>query len=101
MCLRRCYGIGLAVLITSFVGCGYGEVSGETYEYAKALYSIGNRHDSERLDEVAEMIRSARTAGRITKQESNWLNDIIQLARNDEWETAARRARDMMEDQVK
>ena len=56
-------GAGAALLV-SFVffvrGCGqYAEVNEVTYEHAKALYSVCNRRDSERLEVCETLIVEA------------------------------------------
>ncbi len=95
VCLLSLIG---AVLLS---GCSYGEVSGNTYEYAKALYSICNRHDAEGLEKASQQISAAESEGKITEQEANWLQDIIADARNDHWEDAMQDCRRMMEDQIR
>ncbi|MEM9353015.1 MAG: hypothetical protein AAGA92_08375 [Planctomycetota bacterium] len=83
------------------VGCGgYGKVSPETYEYAKALYSITNRQSSERLDRAEEMILAARDAQELPAAESEWLLAIVADARGGDWEGASQEARRLMDDQV-
>ncbi|MCG6154266.1 hypothetical protein [Rubinisphaera margarita] len=83
-----------------FSGCSYGEVSGNTYQYAKALYSICNRHDAEGLEKASRQIAAAEAQGEITTQEAEWLQEIVAEARNDHWEDAMQDCRQMMEDQI-
>ena len=87
-------------LILTAIGCGYGEISPMTYEYAKALYSISNRQAAERLDDVSRQIDSARQQGELSPQEAGWLQDIIDDARHNRWTKATQKSRQMMEDQV-
>jgi len=89
----------ISVILLS--GCSYGEVSGNTYEYAKALYSICNRHDAEGLEKASLQIAAAKSEGEITEQEAKWLQDIIADARNEQWEDAMQECRQMMEDQIR
>jgi len=93
-------GIVLVALVL-FSQRGYGEVSPKTYEFAKALYSICNRRDASRLDDVSKMISESAAAGEMSQTEAGWLQDIVDEARAGEWKTAAGRARRMMEDQVR
>ena len=81
-------------------GCGYGKISPKAYEHAKALYSICNRKDKQRLTRYATLLREARTQGEISPKEADWLDDIVQEAQAGEWEDAAAKARRMMTDQV-
>lgn len=93
-----CALLALAVLVP---GCGgYGEVSPLAYEYAKALYSICNRRDAERLDVLREKVASSLEKQEITDQESKWLADLIAQAESGQWKSAEAEARRLMEDQV-
>lgn len=82
-------------------GCGYGEVSPAAYDYAMAVYSITNRQDKERLDQITAQIQSSQEGGELSEKEAGWLNDMIQDARDGRWKSASHAARKMMEDQVK
>ena len=80
------WGIGgivvLLMLVVGARGCGhYGEVNSTTYEYGKALYSVCNRRDAERLEKVAAMIDSAMENGKISKTEARSLQGIVNEAR--------------------
>ena len=87
--------------ILVLVGCGYGEVSPATYQYAKALYSICNRRAESQLDQAGEQIEAARSRGELSEQEAKWLKQILDDAAEGDWEAATKAARRMMEDQVK
>jgi len=94
--------IAAAILLgVMAVGCGYGEVSPQTYELAKAIYNVCNRQQTEKLPVVAGLIDSSLEEGKITEQEAGWLRDLIQQAEQGDWETATQKSRRMMEDQVK
>lgn len=95
-------GLLIAVIIAVIVlaNRGYGKVGTKTYEYAMALYSITNRRDRTRLDKLAEMIDESKSEGDVTDKEARWLRQIVEKAREDEWETAASQARRMMDDQI-
>ena len=81
-------------------GCGYGEVSPKTYELAKALYNISNRKLDDKLADVKLQIAEELGKEEISKQEANWLNEIVERAERQEWGNAMKSARRMMEDQV-
>lgn len=104
---HRASGIGkrgllaATVLAVVSVGCGYGEVSPVTYEYAKALYSLSNRRAAERIDAVETQIAAAAEAGELPQREAGWLLDICGQCRNGDWDGAQAAARRMMSDQVK
>ena len=94
-------GIALLLMLVVCVrGCGhYGEVNAATYEYGKALYSVCNRHDAERLEKVATMIDSALHNGEISTTEAGWLNGIVKEARATKWEKAMVMSRQLLTDQ--
>jgi hypothetical protein len=98
-------GVVAVLLVTglaywAFAG-GYGEVNGQTYEYAKALYSVCNRHDDQRLSQLSEMIESSRQKSEVSEQEAEWLMGLISEAREGHWEVAAAETRRLMEDQIR
>lgn len=81
-------------------GCGYGEVSSTTYEYAKSLYSITNRRMSDRLPQARQQIVAAREAGELPDKEAAWLLKIVDRAEEERWSSAMKSCRRIMEDQV-
>ena len=94
--------VSVVLFVLAFTGgCGYGEVSPTTYEYAKSLYSISNRKLADRLDGLSEQIAACCQSGEVTNQEAQWLGEIIESARKEEWQKAMKAARRIMEDQVK
>ena len=76
---------------------GYGEVSSETYEYSKALYSACLNKNKDHLNKAEEMISSSED---LAAHERKWLVAIIQKAQEGSWESASNDARRMLEDQV-
>jgi hypothetical protein len=88
----------VALFLTT--GCGYGEISPVAYAYAKALYSICNRHAGDQIGNAQQQIESARRRGELSEREARWLTRIIEQARAGKWESATGAARQMMEDQV-
>lgn len=81
-------------------GCGYGEVSPNTYQYAQALYGLTNKRAEAKLDPVSAQIESARAAGELPDREAEWLQAIVADARRGDWQAANAAARRMMEDQI-
>ena len=83
-------------------GCGgYGEVGSTAYLHAKALYSICNRQDGERLEQYSASLNSAFEAGEISERELGWLEDIMAQAKAGDWQEATINARQLIKDQVK
>ena len=77
---------------------GYGEVSHQTYEFSMALYSACQSKSEERLNQIEKLLDEA---SEIPEHERRWVEQIISRARDDNWESAANNARQMMEDQVR
>jgi len=92
----------LLLTVGLLVGCGsYAEVSPEAYQSTKALYSICNRKDAAQLDKMADQTATARAESKFTSKEADWINDIIDTARTGDWQSATKKARQLMEAQVK
>ena len=89
------------LLLIALTGCSdYQGISPTAYQYAKALYNVTNRKRGEKLDEVNNLITSSKREGTITTQEADWLLEIVNDAREGNWEAAQKTARQMMRDQV-
>ncbi len=98
---RHCLATTL-LLFGTWAGCGgYGSVSPEAYEYAKALYSITNRQSEDSLDKVRAQLTAAHQADRLPNKEAAWLIYIVDTAAAGDWKAANRECREMMEDQVR
>lgn len=89
----------LLVLGFWWLNRGYGEVSPMTYEYSKALYSACLNRNEEHLGKVEGLLATNEAEG-LPANERKWIDAIIAEARDGQWETAATKARRMMEDQV-
>ncbi|MDA7905436.1 hypothetical protein N9B60_01600 [Mariniblastus sp.] len=79
---------------------GYGEVSPDTYQFSKALYSACLKKSDEHLAKIEELLDESDESS-LPSNERIWLTQITQLAQSGDWESAARKAKRMMEDQVK
>ena len=79
----------------------YGEISPVAYEYAKALYAVTNRKATDRLDDVQQQIENAEDHHELSTKEARWLLQIVQLARQEDWQSASQKARQMMEEQIR
>lgn len=91
----------ILAMVTVFRGCGgYGEVGPQAYEHAKALYSICNRRDKERLETFSASLSAAQSEGEVSEREQSWMEDIVAEARAGNWEAATKQSRRLMEDQA-
>ena len=103
---RRSNKICLVLLSTmmlsvTFAGCSqYGEVSPKAYEISSALYSVCNRKDESRLDQVQQLIVEAANSDELSSSEQEWLLDIVEAGRAGNWMSAGQDARTMMEEQI-
>ena len=64
------------------------------------MYSICNRKDSERLNELTLMIQQSAKSGEITSDDAEWLTGIGETAASGDWESAAEKSRRLLDDQV-
>jgi hypothetical protein len=84
-----------------FSNRGYGEVSDKAYEIATALYSVCNRQDTAKLQEIENLLASAQSDSSLSHVETGILQEILQTARAGDWESATSKSRALLEDQVK
>lgn len=82
-----------------WMGRGYGEVQPMTYELSTALYSACLKRNDDHLSKVVEMIEKA-PPDELPENERAWLDDIVGIAKRGNWESAANKAKRMMQDQV-
>lgn len=80
--------------------CGYGEVGERSYDLSMALLSACNRKDLSQIEKIQQLLGEAAAASEVSKQEQAWLQDILQLARRNQWDSAATKVRRLMRDQV-
>ena len=91
----------VCLILAISIGCGgYGSVSDRAYEYSTATYSACLAKSTERLDRIEEMLSAEGTESTMEPHEVVWIEKIIDEARSGNWESAAKSARRMMEDQV-
>lgn len=100
--LRSLIAATLALLcVGAIVGCSkYGRTSEQGYKYATALYSVCNLEDAQRLEKLQEMVAADLESGAITTQEARWIESVVEHAADGDWETAKRKSRKLMEDQL-
>ena len=89
---------GILLAIGLWLNRGYGEVSPETYQYSKALYSACLNKNKEHLDKIENLLSTSED---VPKNEREWLEAIVAQAQSDDWVSASKDARRMMEDQIK
>lgn len=90
----------LAWTVFSMAGCGYGKVGDQAYGYARALYTVCNLKNPERLAKLESQLQQASVGEGLSEKEKRWLMDIVSLAKRERWDAAARSARRMVSDQV-
>ena len=83
-----------------WLGRGYGELSQQGYAYSKALFLACNQKDTEKLEQISEMIEQDAESGALQLEEVKWLQSIIQLGLSSSWTEANRQVRKLMNDQV-
>lgn len=87
-----------AVLTVGFwLNSGYGEVSPKAYQYSKALYSACLNKNKDHLSKIEAMVSDSEE---LPARERRWLSEIIERAHRDDWDSASKEARRILEDQV-
>jgi len=76
------------------------QLSTEGYEIATALYRICNQQEQTLLGALQAELDTLKNDADIREPELVYLQQIIDLAKSGEWESAMRAARDAMNDQV-
>jgi hypothetical protein len=95
--------LALAAVCLAGCGGGFGEVSQDAYQVAQALYGCCLAKSERHLDAVEAMLESDGSGDQplqISAEERKWLDAMIATARDGRWESAAKSARRMMENQV-
>jgi len=90
--------VGIVLAVGLWLNRGYGEVSPQTYQYSKALYSACLNKNKEHLSKIEVLLSASED---VPEAEREWLEAIVAQAQNDDWVSASKDARRMMEDQVK
>ena len=97
---NRYYSFVLSLSVILISGCGYPEVSPQTYDLANALYTACNLKNDEQLSKVKQLIEESLSEEQLTKREAAWLLEIVKNATAGNWEEAASEARQLIKDQV-
>ena len=115
--MKNKLSVGLAAIVVFLLVCivflfwpsGYGKVSPDAYEAAKAIYGACMSESGERLRLVTSLVDgdSDGDSGddsirklEISDTERQWLQLMIEKAEGGDWKVAAAQARQMMKDQV-
>ena len=96
----------LVVCVGVFVywcNLGYGKVSDDAGDVARALYGVCLNESQEQLAIVEQRIdpnAAPETRLQLSERERGWLSAIVRKASEGDWKSAAASARQMSEDQV-
>ena len=83
------------------IGCGTPPVvNEEAYQLNKALYTVCNLQQPDRLETTAKLVTQAHANGKISDIEFNYLSKIITKAQNGKWDSAMQLARNGMKSAV-
>src|SRR5690606_5358565 len=95
-----CPAAALALSLAWLTGCGgYPEVSPDTYELAKALYTVCNRKDAQQLKSFQQLVDQTHESSKISEEEKELLDWIAELAEQGDWAKAQQQTRQLLEDQ--
>lgn len=89
---------GIVLAVGLWLNRGYGEVSPQTYQYSQALYSACLNKNKEHLSKIEVLLSASED---VPEAEREWLEAIVAQAQSDDWVSASKDARRMMEDQIK
>ncbi len=92
--------VWLALLVCCSGCFRYPELSERGYEVTRALYSVCARQDAGQLDQAESIIESAFTEGAINEREKGDFLEIVDSARQGQWQQAQTTLRDMLSDQT-
>lgn len=98
--LRQPFACALACGVLWLAGCGYPEVSPDTYELAKALHTVFNQKSETDLQRARALVEQRHAGGQISAAERDYLLDMIESADGGEWSAAEEEARKLISDQV-
>ncbi len=88
-------------LVWCFGNPGYGKVGDKTYQFATAIYGACLAKSQTRIETIEQLLQADRDGDDpISEVEEGWLKEIIDLAKNDQWDSGAAKAKMMMNDQV-
>lgn len=92
--------IGIGCL--SAQGCGrYDVLSDEAYQLTKSALLACQSKSEERLGKVEALIEEYRAKSSLSDQELRWLDRVVKLGNDGQWEQGAAMARKIMKDQVR
>lgn len=83
-----------------FFGYPKPKLSPSGYDHALALFSVCNRHDAIKLQQIEQLINDNLVAGTLQLNDANWLRKIIGHADRGDWELASTRLRRLLSQQV-
>ena len=98
----RCWiRFALLVGLAWLPGCGYPEVTPETYEIAKALHTLVNQRDAAGLEKARAYVDEAHSAGRITACEHGYPSGSLASPESGDWDSAEQGIRRLLTDQTR
>lgn len=89
--------IVLVIRLTS----GYGEISSQSYRYARSLYTVCNQKDTQQLENVVGMIQADHKSQKLTDRDFKYLMRLAQMAKGGNWTDAQKAILALLEAQVK
>lgn len=105
MCSRSrrtaCRAALLALAGLIFVaGCGYPRVSPAAVELTKTIDTVCNLRTEAQIEPARKLVQERYEEGKISEEESEILEQILSIAENGRWESAAARCRSLLEAQT-
>jgi len=90
----------LLVGVLWFANRGYGKVSPDTYQVAKAICGACMEKSHKRIVKIEELLGGDGAELEISTRERVWLEDMLATAKDGRWDVAAKQARQLMKEQA-
>jgi len=90
----------LVAVVVWFSNRGYGKVSDDSWQVAKAICGACMEKSETRIEKVEALLADPAGELEISDQERLWLQQMIDKGKDGQWGVAAKWARQMMKEQV-
>lgn len=88
--------IGIAAVAIALAGCGQPTIGREAYDVAKAIHTVVNQQQTEKLPQVREYVTASHREGRLNDDEHAALIDAVVAAEAGDWQPAEASLRSLL-----
>ena len=98
--MTRTFEIAIAIHIMAAAGCDRGpQLAKENQQFADTVYTAVAARNQKWLESNERIVAEAHDTHRLSDEEFDALNEILQLARSGDWTSAAREAKSLLDSQ--